>query len=57
MNELEEVAEPPLGGLLEATTSSMPKDDMQDLDEDKTTRKDEGEEVRFSPSESQLGLL
>jgi hypothetical protein len=57
LNELEEVAEPPLGGLLEATTSSMPKYVVQDLDEDNAALDDEGEEDRFSPGESHLGLL
>ena len=28
LNELEEVAEPQLGGLPEASTSSLPKDEM-----------------------------
>ena len=57
LNELEVVAKPPLGRLPEATTSSMPKDDTQDLDKDETALEDEGEDARFSSSESQLGLL
>lgn len=45
LNELEEVAEPPLGGLLEASASSMPKDFVQDLDEDIVALDEEGEEA------------
>ena len=57
LNELEEVAEPPLGGTSEASTSGLPKDEMQDLGEDDTALEEDGEEVRFSLGESQLGLL
>lgn len=55
--ELEEVAEPPLGGLPEVSTSRLPRDDTQDLDADDVMMDDDGEEARFSPGESQLGLL
>lgn len=34
LNELEEVAEPPLGSPPEVSTSRMPRDDTQDLDVD-----------------------
>ena len=57
LNELEEVAEPPLGGLPKVSTLSMPKDDTQDLDDDEAALEDEGEEARFSLGESQPGLL
>lgn len=57
LNELEEVVEPPLGGLLEASASSMPKDFVQDLDENIVALDEEGEEARFSPAESHSGLL
>lgn len=57
LNELEEVAEPPLGGLPKVSTSRLPRDDTQDLDADDITLDDDGEEARFSPGESQLGLL
>ena len=57
LNELEEVAKPPLGGLPKASSSRMPRDDMQDLDDDEAALEDEGEVERFSPGESQLGLL
>lgn len=57
LSKLEEVVEPPLGGLPESSTLNMPKDDTQDLDDDEATLEDEGEEAHFSPAESQLGLL
>ena len=57
LNELEEVGEPPLGGLPETSTSGFPKDDMQGLEEKDTTLEDEGKEAQFIPGESQLGLL
>jgi hypothetical protein len=57
LNNLEEVAEPPLGGIPEASTSGLPKDEMQELEEEDTTLEDDGKEARFSPGESQLGLL
>jgi hypothetical protein len=50
LNELEEAAEPPLGGMPEASTSGLTKDEMQDLEEEDTALDDDGEE-------SQLGLL
>lgn len=57
LNELEEVAEPPLGNMPEASTLGLPKDEMQDLEEEDTTLEDDGEEARYSLGESQLGLL
>ena len=57
LNELKEVVEPPLGGLLEVSTSSLPGYYTKDLDADDIALNDDGEEARFSPSESQLGLL
>ena len=57
LNEMEEVAETPLGGLPEASSLSMPRDDTQDLDDDEAALEEEGEAERFSLSESQLGLL
>ena len=57
LNKLEEVAEPPLGSLLEVSTSRLPRYDTQDLDVDDIAVDDDWEEARFSPGESQLGLL
>ena len=57
LDELEEVAEPPLGSLSEASSSCMPRDDTQDLDDDQATLEEEGEVERFSLGESNLGLL
>ena len=45
LNELEELVKPPLGGLPETSTSSLPKDDMQGLKEEDTTLEDEGKEA------------
>ena len=41
LNDLEEVAEPPLGGTPEATTSGLPKDKMLDLEVDNVVREDD----------------
>ena len=57
LNELEEVVEPLVGSLLKVSTSRLPRDDTQDLDADNVALDDDGEEARFSPNESQLGLL
>lgn len=56
-NELEEVAEPPLGDPLEVSSSRLPRDDPQDLDADDAMLEDEGEEARFILGESQPSLL
>ena len=57
LNELEEVAEPLLGGLPKASTSGPLKDEMLDLDEEDTTPEDDNKATRFSVGESQIGLL
>ena len=57
LNELEEVAEAPLGGPPEVSTSPLHRDDTQDLDADDAVLEEDGEEALFSPGESQLGLL
>ena len=57
LNELEEVAEPPLGGPLEVSTSRLLREDTLDLDADDIVLEEEGEEAWFSPGESHLGLL
>lgn len=57
LKELEEVPEPPLGSLLEVSTSRLPRDDTQDLDADGVALDDDGEEACLSLGESQLGFL
>jgi hypothetical protein len=57
LNELEEVVEPPLGGMSESSTLGPPKDEMLDLEEEDTAPEDDNEVARFSPGESQIGLL
>ena len=57
LNDLEEVAEPPLGGTSEATTSRLLKDEMLDLEMDDAVQEDNNEAAHFSMGKMQICLL
>ena len=57
INELEDIAEPPLGGNQETSVSRLPKDKPMDMEAEDAVLKEAEEEARFSPGESQIGLL
>ena len=57
LNELEDVAEPPLGGNQETFVSRLPRDDPMDMEVDDAALEEVEEKARFSPGESQIGLL
>ena len=56
-NELEDIIEPPLGGHQEASILRLPRDDPLDMEADDATLEEEEAKARFSPGESQIGLL
>ena len=57
LNELEDVVEPPLGRNQETSVSRLPRDDTLDMEADDAALGEAKEGARFSPDESQTGLL
>ena len=57
LNELEEVAEPLLGGNQERSVSRWPRDEVMDMEVEDATLEEAEEDTRFSPREQWLGLL
>ena len=57
VNDLEELAEPPLGRTPEASTSGRPKEEMLDLEVEDAMREDANADTWFSLGEAQAGLL
>ena len=57
LNDLEELAEPPLGGTPGTSTSAPPKDAAMDLDEEGRIQEEANETAQFSPSEANYGLV
>lgn len=56
-NDLEELAEPPLGGPLEASTLGPLKEEMLDLEVEDAMWDDANDDTHFSLGESGAGLL
>ena len=57
INDLEELAEPPLSGTLGASTSSNPKDDAMDMEESVELYEEAKLASQFSPGEAHTGHL
>ena len=57
VNDLEELAEPPLGGTSEASTSGPPKEEKLDREVEDAMREEANEDAQLSPGEAQVGLL
>ena len=57
LNELEEVAEPPLGGNQEHSVLRRPKDEAMDMEAKDAALVEVKEDARFSPGEQRLGHL
>ena len=57
LNNLEELAEPPLGGTPGASTSELPKDVAMDLDEVDGLQEAAYAVVQFSPGKANFGLV
>ena len=57
LNDLEELAEPPLGGTLGTSSSGLPKDEAMDLDEGVKHEEEENVVAQFSLSQAKISLL
>ena len=57
LNELEDVAEPLLGGNQELSVSRLPRDEPMDMEAEDTVLEEAEEDARFNPGESRIGLL
>ena len=57
LNDLEELAEPLLGGTPDASTSAPPKDVAMDLDEDDRLQEEANAATQFSPDEANYGMV
>lgn len=57
LNNVEELAEPPLGGNLGTLTSAQPKDVAMDLEEEEGRLKEENEMAQLSPGEANYCLV
>lgn len=57
LNELEDVAEPPLGDNHELSVSRLPRDEPMDMEVEDAALEEAKEDAWFSLSESQIGLL
>ena len=57
LNELEDVAKPPLGGNQELFVSRLPRDEPMDMEAEDIVLEDAKEEAQFILGESQIGLL
>lgn len=57
LNELDEVAKPPLGGNQECLVSRLPRDEPMDMEAEDAVLEEAKEDARFSPEESRLNLL
>ena len=57
LNDLEELAEPPLGGTPDASTLKLPKEAAMDLDEAGGLQAEANVVAYFSPGETNIGLL
>ena len=57
INDLEELAEPPLSGTLGASTSGPPKDKSMDVEESINLQEEAKLASKFSPGEANNGLL
>ena len=57
LNDLEELAEPPLGETLGTLTSAPPKDDAMDLTEKEGRLVEANEMAQFSLGEANYGLV
>ena len=57
VNDLGELAEPPLGGVLEANTSCPSKEELCDMEMEDAMRDMTNEDPQFSPGEAHAGLL
>lgn len=56
-NDLEEMVEPSLGGTLGASTSTPPKDEAMDLEEEEGRLVDANEMAQFSLDEANYGQV
>ena len=56
-NDLEELAESPLGGTPGAQTSAPPKDATMDLEEEEGRLQEVNEMAQFTPGEANYGLV
>ena len=57
LNDLEELAKPPLGGTLGASSSTPPKDAAMDLEEEEGRLEEANEMAQFIPSEANYGMV
>ena len=57
LNDLEELAEPSLGGTPGALTSAPPKDAAMDLEEEEGRLAEANEMAQFSPGEANYNLV
>ena len=57
LNDLEGLAEPPLGGNPGASTSAPPKDAAMDLEVEEGRMEEENERARFNPGKANYGLV
>ena len=57
VNNLEELAEPPLGGAPEANTSGPSKEELLDMEMSNAMWEDANEDAQFSLGEAHVGLL
>ena len=57
LNDLEELAEPPLGGGPEANTSGPSKAELRDMEMEDAMWDAADEDPQFSPREVRVGLL
>jgi hypothetical protein len=57
INDLEELAEPPLSGTLGASTSSTPKDNAMDVEESVGLQEEAKLATQFSPGKAHTGHL
>ena len=57
LDELEDVAEPPLGGNQELAVSRLSRDEAMDMEAEDAVLEEAEDDARFSPGESCLDLL
>ena len=57
LNDLEELAEPLLGGAPGVSTSRLAKDEVMDLDDGDRLQEEVNVAAQFSPDEANIGLL